>query len=420
MTPLRRREAHHVKRGTITHPKFLHLCALLGEEDVLVCGRMEVMWQFTAQYAQDGAIGKWTDAAIAQAMRWRKDAAELIQHLVTAGWLDEHPTHRLVVHDWHEHADDAVHSALARARKFFANGHPPKTRRLRGAELADAKAFDEAPGDQERSVGTETASPAPTEREVSAHGVRRQSAHGTTHDPPHETAHGGRVAPPRPAPPPREERERGADSGTEGEPPRAAALSAGRLREVSSPVVPGRAAGLAAVWRECRVAFDPECPEADDGWWRDRGEPAAFKAFLPLVSKRSPGVLEPAMRWAFTSPPNPANNWPGWGAQLDEPLKFASKVGIIVKQWEAADRAAKDAKPPAPPPRAADPLFKSWGELGWNHRYGRITDEQLEHQRGLMRAAGIKQDQDDLAKWAKEPPPVKGGLEQALRHRATA
>ena len=217
MTPLRRREAHHVKRGTITHPKFLHLCALLGEDDVLVAGRLEFMWHFTAQYAPDGAIGKWPDGAIATAVRWRKEPAELIDHLVAAGWLDQHDAHRLVVHDWHEHADDAVHSSLARARRYFANGHSPKTRRLRGSELQDAKAFYEAPGDQAVVVGTLSAPEAPTEPEVSAHGVCRLSAHGTAHGTAHETAqdpaHGGRVAPPRPAPPShggKRERARGA------------------------------------------------------------------------------------------------------------------------------------------------------------------------------------------------------------------
>jgi hypothetical protein len=69
-------------------------------------------------------------AQLAQAVGWERGAAELIEALVGSGWLDNHRRHGLLVHDWPEHAEDAVHMSLARRGVRFADGTMPTMRRF--------------------------------------------------------------------------------------------------------------------------------------------------------------------------------------------------------------------------------------------------------------------------------------------------
>jgi hypothetical protein len=46
--------------------------------------------------------------------------------LVETGWLDEHAEHRLVVHDWHQHAPNWVKGVVARQGGFLTQGNEPK------------------------------------------------------------------------------------------------------------------------------------------------------------------------------------------------------------------------------------------------------------------------------------------------------
>ena len=54
---------------------------------------------------------------------------------------DEHPEHRLVIHDWWDHCEDRVHMKMARARKFFVDSRVPKLARLPVFERKQAHAF---------------------------------------------------------------------------------------------------------------------------------------------------------------------------------------------------------------------------------------------------------------------------------------
>lgn len=121
-----------MKRGSTEHPKFKRLCRRLPSENpARIVGILELLWQFTARVAKAGDIGKWTDEDIAEAVFWSdKPVAELIEALVSEGWLDRDRTHRLVVHGWSEHADDATHMSLARAVTYFADGRQPRLSRL--------------------------------------------------------------------------------------------------------------------------------------------------------------------------------------------------------------------------------------------------------------------------------------------------
>jgi hypothetical protein len=94
---------------------------------------MESIWHLISRQCPRGDIGRLCDEDIALAIDYREDPAELITVLVGCGWIDPDPEHRLLIHDWHEHAN----MRLARARRLFASGHTPKLARLSGNERRD-------------------------------------------------------------------------------------------------------------------------------------------------------------------------------------------------------------------------------------------------------------------------------------------
>ncbi len=129
-----------MKRGTIDHPKMRRLGRELGLPLYAAVGLLECLWHFTAERAPRGDIGRWDDEDIAEACGWpMEEAARLIAALVRTGWLDEHAEHRLVVHDWSEHADDAIHVRLSRNGESFADGAAPRQSRLARRERTTAE-----------------------------------------------------------------------------------------------------------------------------------------------------------------------------------------------------------------------------------------------------------------------------------------
>jgi hypothetical protein len=144
-----------MKRGTPRHPKVYDLVQALGlpvRQRVLAVGYLELLWHFTAEFAPQGDVGRFSDDRLESAMDWSGKPGKLIEALVQSRWLDRVPeggargistdTHqevvtdsgptRLVVHDWHEHADDSVRKRLARAGLEFLSltakvtGHCPQ------------------------------------------------------------------------------------------------------------------------------------------------------------------------------------------------------------------------------------------------------------------------------------------------------
>lgn len=112
-----------MKRGTIEHPKMKRLARLLGCHQLLAVGLMEALWHWTAKYAPSGDIGKHSDDDIVDGIGFSLDlsrhvatASDVVGMLVEAGWLDRDQHHRLLVHDWHEHADDATKKAVERKK----------------------------------------------------------------------------------------------------------------------------------------------------------------------------------------------------------------------------------------------------------------------------------------------------------------
>ena len=102
----------------------------------MAVGILELLWHFTAEFAPQGNIGKFSDYAIAKAVGWEKHSGKagvttelwLSSALVTSKWLEPHSIHRLIVHDWPDHSDQSVARKLARQKLDFVQ--PETSQRL--------------------------------------------------------------------------------------------------------------------------------------------------------------------------------------------------------------------------------------------------------------------------------------------------
>jgi hypothetical protein len=121
-------------RGVLDHPKFGSLKSMLGLSKFATLGLLESLWHFTGRYTPAGNIGKYTDSDIAIWLEWPGDPAALISALVASRWIDTDDNFRLLIHDWPDAADNAVHGQLARRLQRFANGELPRTRSLNSGE----------------------------------------------------------------------------------------------------------------------------------------------------------------------------------------------------------------------------------------------------------------------------------------------
>lgn len=162
------------KRNSHNHPKIKRLARALKTNRRDAFGLMCILWDFTTATCWHGNIGKYSDEELADEVFWEEDPAVLILALVESGLVDLHEGHRLIVHDWWDHAEDSVHMKIARAHEFFADGRAPKLGRLskdERAPIADfyadaateklaALEFDRAHEQEERAhdVRTETES----------------------------------------------------------------------------------------------------------------------------------------------------------------------------------------------------------------------------------------------------------------------
>lgn len=120
-----------MKRDTPHHWKMNHLMTRLGISRHTAVGLMEMLFHFAAKFPgiRQGNIGKLPNTVIANSLEWPEDPDELVQAMVEAQWFDEHPTHRLVIHDWSEHCDDSVDRWLMRQGIMYADGRGPRRNR---------------------------------------------------------------------------------------------------------------------------------------------------------------------------------------------------------------------------------------------------------------------------------------------------
>jgi hypothetical protein len=104
------------------------LCRKLNLELWQAIGLLESIWHVTARETPRGDIGKLSDEDIAIAIDYHGDEQKMITALIDCGWIDVSKQHRLIVHDWPDHADDGVHMRIARRREFFVRqGAPGET-----------------------------------------------------------------------------------------------------------------------------------------------------------------------------------------------------------------------------------------------------------------------------------------------------
>jgi hypothetical protein len=125
-----------MKREAIGHTKIKRLCRKLRVPHYAAIGILESLWHMTALESPQGNIGKLSNEDIAFGIDWKESEDDLINALVQSKWLDAHPEHRLIVHDWHEHCDDYVDMKVARSTLFYANGAKARMNRMSVAERA--------------------------------------------------------------------------------------------------------------------------------------------------------------------------------------------------------------------------------------------------------------------------------------------
>jgi len=102
-------------KGAFTSPKIRLLAVKLGVPFPHALGICGMLWNFTANHAPCGDVGRHDDASIAIAVEWPGDPKALVAALVGTRLVDEHPEHRLVIHDWAEHCPQYVRAKVARA-----------------------------------------------------------------------------------------------------------------------------------------------------------------------------------------------------------------------------------------------------------------------------------------------------------------
>lgn len=116
---MQRQEGRQVKREAFTHPKLFDFACRLELSRVEAIGYLTLLIDWASDYAPQGDVGKWPNRVIAMACDWQSDADAFIEALVGAGWLDENDDHRLIIHDWPEHAQVWVRAKLAKSGKAF-------------------------------------------------------------------------------------------------------------------------------------------------------------------------------------------------------------------------------------------------------------------------------------------------------------
>lgn len=111
-------------RAVIDHPKFFRLKNVLRLNKSCTLGYLEALWHFCGRYTPQGNLGKYSNDEIEAWLEWDGEPGALISAFINAKWVDINETHRLIVHDWHNHADDATRKALGRAKLGFVSTCP--------------------------------------------------------------------------------------------------------------------------------------------------------------------------------------------------------------------------------------------------------------------------------------------------------
>ena len=141
-----------MKRIGLQHPKVDLLADFIADcypgaeplKKVAAVGMLESLWHHAARYCPRGDVGRYPDSVTVTRMGWKGEGWErkdrlafsdnfICETLITFGLLDRHgPEDTLVVHDWHEHADDSCKKSLEkRGVETFFTGEPIRSRIIR-------------------------------------------------------------------------------------------------------------------------------------------------------------------------------------------------------------------------------------------------------------------------------------------------
>lgn len=93
--------------------------------DSVATAILEKLWHAAISGAKRGDIGRFENEVIAEMCGWLGDADELIEILVSCGWLDVCSTHRLIVHDWKDHAPRHIKGNVVRHFGSFLTADVP-------------------------------------------------------------------------------------------------------------------------------------------------------------------------------------------------------------------------------------------------------------------------------------------------------
>lgn len=112
-------------RAVIDHPKFADLKMRLGLSRFETLGLLESIWHFAGRFTPQGNIGKYSDDQIEAWIEWKGAPGAAIEALQSSRWIDPCSLNRLVIHDWHEHADKTIKQFLVRNKLAFVTAiHP--------------------------------------------------------------------------------------------------------------------------------------------------------------------------------------------------------------------------------------------------------------------------------------------------------
>lgn len=82
--------------------------------ETIATGLLERLWHVAISDAIRGNVGKFDNEELAELIGWHGDANALIELLADERWLDRCEVHRLLIHDWADHAPRHVKANAAR------------------------------------------------------------------------------------------------------------------------------------------------------------------------------------------------------------------------------------------------------------------------------------------------------------------
>lgn len=350
---------------------------MLGWRRSRAIGALDLLWAWAAKYAQAGDVGRWREDEIAAAADADDVPEAFVAAMVECGLMDRSDVHGLVIHDWPDHCEDAVHTALARARKLFADGSPPKTTKLGREERPEIEAWV-------ASVRN------------NAHVVRTESALACAQKPPALPC----LSPSLPSPP---FTGAGAREVLESEP------TAGRS-EAGGARPAGVTLALAEWWIDQRLRVDGRARIGGARLDTDLGRIAALDgeqraADLLLAEVGDEAEVREVCAWAMAQT-NRANGAIPWAHRVRS-LRDVSKQWDHLRGGMLADRATAKVEPTNPKdrPRERTPevaKFRSHEEVDHWLSIGKVSADEARREHALLDRAGVAPDAREAERWSAE------------------